>query len=374
MAKLNLSDLIDPYSVLEKAFEHPSLRVTTRTKKLPTNDDALKIVEKTIQLETASKVAEQLIPAMETMYLNYTLLNGEHGDADERGEWEAGLDDQVEALIEAYVPYLSADWLGNHTIACGLHEEDGIKKFCMSLGKEMYKQLTYDKTPAKVLSGAGITQKEVEGWLDDHIKTNRKETEPMDANDDKLQGILAKMHEHLGKGYDVMEVFDDIDLASDEDDVLAEGAAPRLGLDKDDVRVLQSLRFEHEDATPQFIFDLLQAGPPKEEKKKPASKKAPAKKKAEPKKETKATEEVEGDAIDPIILSHMKEYGGAKDTEMAKDLGVSRATYNNWIKGKGSLELDDDQKSTLRDTLLMHINALHEALGLLDGEEPIVVE
>lgn len=365
--QLKLSDLIEAYNVLDKAFEHPSLKVTNRTKKLPTVEDALKVVEKTVQLVTAQTVADQIIPAMEQMYVNYTLLNGEHADAEDSGEWEAGLDDQVEALIEAYVPYLSADWLGNHTIDCGIHEEDGIKKFCLSLGKEMFKQLTYGKTPAKVLSSAGITKDEVEKWLEDHIKTNREETPAMDAENPQLQAVLKKMHDHLGTGYDVMEVFDDIDLASDEDDLLAQGAAPRLGLDKDDIRILQAIRLEHEDDTPQFIFDALQA-PPEEKK---STKKSKPKAKEKPK--TSTTETVSG-SINPLILSMMKDYGGAKDADMAKELGVSRATYNNWVKGKGSLELDDDQKATLRETLLMHVNALHEALGMLDGTEAVIVE
>ena len=369
---MNISDIITGEDVLSEAFTHPHLKVTSRTKKFPDIDKAMGVVEKTIQLLFARTVAGQIIPALTDTYQRYVLLNGEHEEAENKPEWESGMDDQVEALIEAYVPHLSADWLGNHTIDCGIHLDDGINKFCMSLGKEFFKQLTYQKSPAKIMSNTGITKNEVEMWLNEHIETNRgskKENETMTTEDEPLAVIVAKIKAHIGDDHDVMAVYDDLDLVSDMDDILAQGAAPRLGLQEPDIQHLQALRFQHEDKTPEVIYELVKAV---ESETKP-KKKATAKK-AKPAAKKKEKQPEEGEMLlDSDMLLRLKEYGGVGDKDMAEALGLSRATYNKWTKGQGERTVDEEGYNVLRQRFVTHLNELHLGLAALDGTEAHVV-
>lgn len=353
---MNLSDVVDSYQILEATFADKKLRVTPRTKKLPVIDDALKVVEKQIELAFVASIVAGLAPALTATVANYEQVNGAYDVTEDQYAWTAGLDDQVEAVIENYVPFLSADWLGSNLDDTGVQLEDGVNTFCKNLGKEFYKQQTYGKKPGQVLSSAGITTGEVEKWLEEHIAAGRGSTATADEDEAALQSIMVKIKSYIGASYDVMEVYEDLDLASDEDQILAEGAAPRLGLEAEEVIVLQNARLEHGNKVADFLFEQLEKADTEEEKPK-SKKKGKAKAKAE-----ESFEEVEGFSTEP--LRALKESGGAKDTEMAKLLGVSRATYNNWLK-KDVVELEAEQIEIVKSEVLARAQRLNEALNIL---------
>jgi len=372
---MNLYDVVNKDTVLEDAFKHPALKIKPRSKQKPTLDVALKAVQSTLEYNFVRTIAAQIQPTIDDILLEQILMDGEHADSKTTDAWEQCVDDKVEACIENYVPYLSADWLGRNTIASGVWEEDGINKFCASLGREVFKQLTYGKTPIQIMSNVGIVQADVEAMLASHLNATEEEKETMtNEQDEDLQNVIQKIADRVGKDFDQLAVYEDLELVSDDDDILANGAAPRLGLDPEDIDVLRTARFEHEDDTAQVLVtmleDLIGAG---SGKKKPAAKaKAPAEKKTKAPKLPKNTEDTEGQ-VDPKVLQLLKEHGGAKDADLATLIGTSRATYNNYVNGKTAFSPTSDQYSALRDQVIGKLNGLHEALAALDGTEAEVV-
>lgn len=393
---MNIEDVVTPARILEDAFAHPSLRIKVRSTKRPDIDLALKTVLKTVEMSFASAMADRIRAEMQPEYDMYVLVNGEFEDAEDQGAWEAGIDDVVERVCEAHQKYLSADWLGRNTIGTSLHMPGGMDKFCASFGLEFFKELTHGKSPNKIMSNAGIPTAMVEKALAAHLKKAETEKETMSKNDDDaLSAVISKIAEHVGADYDVMTVYEDLDLVSDEEDVLAHGAAPRLGLNLDDVATLQGERLIHGSGTADVLAEMLKAkfNPVEEEKgtkskgkgkAKVEAKPAPVEKpktsarkpaKVEPEPEPEIDDEsadAEGN-IDPIVLAALKECG-AQDTKMAEAIGVSRATYNGYANGKAAFIPNAEQWDVLRGEVVFRINKLLEALGTMDGEDYEAVE
>ena len=375
---MNLYDFTpDTAAIIEKAFNHPVMKIKPRAAKpFPEMDDAIKATVNAIEHAVIEGVAAKVTPLLDDALLAQVLMDGDYEDQDNPNEWTSALDDRVEKAIEEYVPILSADWLGKNTIDSGIQGKEGVYKFAMSMGREVFKQLTYamDKSPAKIMSAAGITTSMLEAQLTIHNQP--KEDTDMDQQQSQLDALIAKIVAHVGKDYDIMTVYEDLDLASDDDDNLAVGAAARLGLEADDVEVLQIERLTHGDETPQMLADRLKeaadgkAPEKKQAAKKPAAKKpaakTPAAKPAPAKKETSG-------AVSAEMLQKFKNAATFKDADVAQRLGVSRATFNNWVNGKTAAELSNDQAAALRDEIVVRLNALHECLAELDDNEAHVV-
>lgn len=356
---MNIEDFIDSKeTIILSAMGHPGLA----PKRKPTIEQAMKAVASEVEMVVMKAVQNRIEPLMHEMYEMYTLMNGDWGDieASTRDDYSSGLDDQLEALLEPYESLLSADWLGRNTIDTRLWEEGAIPKLAKSAGKEVYKQISYNKTPAKVLSSAGIVQADVELYLQHHLDGKiEKRTEPME-NNSTLEDVAAKIKAHVGKDFDQMAVYEDLELACDDDEILAAGAGKRIGLDEEDLQALQFGVLDYGDELPQHVFELVEKAEDTKVKKKTA-------------KRVKKSDEDASPGVDPQVLALLKAHGGAKDTEMATALGVSRATYNNWINGKNTFSPDADQHATLRDRIITDTNGLLEALALLDGTEQMAV-
>lgn len=375
-----ITELIgDKADIIEQAMANPGLA----PKRKPTIDQAMKAVASQVEFAAMQNVQQKVLPIIQDMYDMYVLMNGEYEDVgmpengseepDEdfvnasRTEYSSGLDDELEKSIEQLEPYLSADWLGRNTIDTRLWEENAIVKLSQSVAKEVFKQLSYQKTPAQVLSNAGIVQADVEIFFEQHLaqaSTPKGKQAMADATATSAEDLAAKIKAHVGDNFDQMMVYEDLELACDDDEILANGAGKRLGLDEDDVQALQMVVLEYGEDTADHMIELIgnassgKADKPKAERK-PAA----------PKKDAKPAE----GAVDANVLVLMKNHGATKDTEMSAQLGVSRATYNNWLNGKNAFTPDGDQYSAVRDELVKNINGLLEALALLDGTEQMEV-
>lgn len=377
---MRLDELVpNKATLLDKAFAHPVMKIKPRAANpYPSMDDALKATINAIEYSVIETVAEEIKPALEDVLLNRTIMDGDYDDAEDKDAWESATDDLVEAAIEKYVPICSQDWLGNHTIGCGLHLKDGVQKFATSLGREVYKQLTYalEKSPAKIMSAAGVVQKDVEARLTLHNQTKEK---PMSDDTESLDAVIAKIAEYVGKDYDILTVYDDLDFASDDDDNLAFGAAARLGIEPEEIEVLRDVRLMQGDDTAQHLSDLLEAAAKGTGKKKAAAKPKAEKPAAAPKAPAKpkaAAKPAKGEATGAVsadTLQKMKEACVFKDADVAQRLGVSRATFNNWVNGKTAADLNANQTTELRDEIVTRANLLLEALAELDGTEAQMV-
>lgn len=409
MARDPISTLINTEEVLAAAFAQPGMRISTRSKKRPTLEMATKAVLVEVERAVINYVVGEVQPVIQDAYDGYVLMNGERDEAEDKPAWDAGVDEQVvEANIELYVPHLSQDWLGEHTIGTDLWIEDGIAKFCHSMGKEFYKQLTYafNKTPAKILSSAGITAPEIEERLTIHNNPTEEEKAAMaNETNTELQEVYKTIAEHVGKDHNPMAVYEEIEMVLDDDDGLAFGAGARLGVDEVAVETLRMVALDHGTDAVDIIHQGIQAvldGAPKGKKKAPAKKAkaqepeededdmsfleeggeaaieeniivgkpetaaAPAPKAPKEKPAKKAKDAA--DALEASVLVTIKECG-AGDTETAKELGVSRQTYTNYVNGKTEFTPSNAQHDYLRGVIVDKLNALHEALAAIDGTE-----
>lgn len=376
-----INDLIgDKADIIEKAMKNPGLA----PKRNPTIDQAMKAVASEVEFAAMQNVQQNILPIIQDMYDMYVLMNGEYEDVgmpengtDEpdddfvnasRTEYSSGLDDELEKCLEPYEKWLSADWLGRNTIGTSLWEENAIVKMSQSVGKEVFKQLSYQKTPAQILSNAGIVQADVEIFLEQHLaqaETPKGKQAMADATANSAEDLAAKIKSHVGNDFDQMTVYEDLELACDDDEILANGAGKRLGLDEDDVQALQMIVLEHGDETADHMIELIGNASSGEKVAKPKAERKPA----APKKDAAP---VEG-GVDPKVLVLMKKHGSTQDTAMSASLGVSRATYNNWINGKSPFAPDGDQYGAVREELVRNINGLLEALAALDGTEQMEV-
>lgn len=357
--------------VLAAAMKNPGLV----PKRKPTIEQALKAVVGEVEYRAKASVIKDVLPKLQDVYDMYTITNGEFSDITDDNEVElarlqdeygTGLDDEIEKVFEPYVQYLSADWLGRNTIDTRLWEENAVLKLAESAGKEVFKQLSYNKSPAQTLSNAGIVQSDVEIYFDQHMNQTQEQTKAMaDENANELGALAERVKLHLGDDFDINEVFGDIELACDDDEILAAGALARLGLDENDWQTVQFATIEHGDDTAQVFYDLIVAAP--SAKAKANAGKAAAKAAPKP-----AAAPAAG-GIDPRVLSLLKDHSAVKDTDIAARLGVARATYLNYISGKTAFAPDEDQHATLRQQIVTDVNGLLEALSILDGADRMEV-
>ncbi|MFN3295026.1 MAG: hypothetical protein ACK414_16530, partial [Gemmobacter sp.] len=156
----------------------------------------------------------------------YVLMNGERETltAEQQSEWDSGIDDVVEKLVEPYQQMVSADWIGKHTVDTRLHEPGEAEKLVKSFGLEVYKQIANGRKPGQLLSAVGIVQDEVAAY----IAQQQEVVAAAGGNDDVEAGTVAICKAILSKGdVDIFDLSEDIELAADDDDILAEGAASR---------------------------------------------------------------------------------------------------------------------------------------------------
>lgn len=322
------------------------------------NETLMRAVGDTVATLAKDKIEYEIHIDVSDAIAGYEVINGVHSDFEgreqerSRNEYESGLDDIVEASLEKYEEYLSADWLGRNTIDTRLWEDGAIEGFAKSAAKEVWKQLTFDKTPSQILANAGIVLSDVEGYSKP-TKTGEN------TLSDNIDAVVMKVKLYIGKGYDPMAVFDDIAMVCEEDDeILCNAAAARIGMSVADVQVVQIAAMVMEDA-PSKIADMVANAVI------PSGRKNAAVAKAE-----KAVN-LEN-AVPVSVFEALKECG-ASDTTMAESLGVSRSTYINYGKGKSPFVPEGEQYKTLRVDVVTRANLLLAALAALDGTEAAVV-
>lgn len=257
---------IDKDLILTRTMAHPALA----PKRKPTIEQACKVAVSEVEMTFIEQVTACMEPQLEELVGAYKLNGGEREDHENPDEWDSGLDDQFENLLEPWQAWLSANWLGVNTIDSGLHEDNATSKMATKIAREVWKQTVSGRTINQQLSSAGITQPDVEVYFEQHLaaQPQQQEAEVLQENKDELHGVLVKIKLAIGDGFDQMEVFGDLELALDDDEILAAGAAPRLGLDADDLPTLALALHDNakaEDAAQALVEQLVEldvsAGP-----------------------------------------------------------------------------------------------------------------
>jgi len=374
---MNISDKIDSNAVWAEALALPVFKAGGRNNRVPDSAECAKAFINVIKKQFIERIASEVEPLLHDAMETQSLLLGERNECDDQSAWDEAIDEAVEKLLKPYNEYLSHDWLAKNTIDTALHEEDAVPALASRVGTEVYKQFTADRTPNQILTSAGIPHKVFEATLNEHILTQSKEgTNDMTDSNTEITVLVDKVREHLGKGYDIMAVYSDFDLISDDDEILAAGAAPRLGLAPEDVRVFQMFRFEHGDETADVLIEMLKEAPkkaatPKKKAAKQEESEAGAetpveKPKAPAKAKAKAAKADKDGAVDPVVLTVLRDCG-MPEAPLAKILGVSRSTAGNYVSGKTPFIPTADQASLLRSEMVTRVNRLLEALANFDG-------
>lgn len=340
--------------VLMRALASPKIKAGTD------HDAIMRVVFDTVAATAKTELEYTLTIDITDVVALYEATNGKYEDltADEhnpraRDDYGSGLDDAVEEALQQYIRYLSADWLGRSTIGTDLWEDKAIEGLAKSAAAEIWKQLTYDKTPAQVLASAGIVAADIQD-------TSTKDTTTMAGTLD-LTDVMAKIKAHVGKDFDRVAVYDDFDMVCNEDDeILCNAAGARIGLTPHDIETIQIGALSMEDA-PTELVEMLDGV------KLETGKARVARTKAE-KDQAKA----EG-SMSPVVFEAMKDCGVA-DNAMAEALGVSRSTYINYGKGKTAFVPTDEQAALIRLEVVTRLNKLAVALAQIDGTEFEAVE
>ena len=352
----------DKDTLLDAAFASPKLH----PKKKPDIELAMRVVGDTVTKKAKAKIAAEIHIDLMDQVAMYEIKNGEYEEMPEEGnardDYESGMDDVVEAALEKWDDFLSADWLGKNTIETQVWlstdaDRSIVDKLAENAAKEVFKQLIADKTPVQVLSNAGIVKADVEARLVAHT-TDTGDNQMTDSVED-VAGVVAKIKAHVGKDFDQMAVYEDIEtIVEEDDDILTGSAASRLGIGQDEVDIIQLAILDMDDPATEIVALIDAHKVPSGRGKTAAAKKAKAAEKAD----------AEAHGLDPAVFVALKECG-AGDTAMAEALGVSRSTYTNYIKGKTHLAPDEDQYALLRGELVERANKLLAGLAALDGTE-----
>ena len=238
----HLEEILDIEEVLAETFKNKLLKPQRK----PNVEQTAKVLSSVVKALSIKKLNDIIYPLFEDVIYKYVETNGEYDSAvnlQRRDDYESGMDDALEASLEPLMPFLSADWLGKSMIDTRVWMAAEADKLAQSAAKEVYKQISYGKSPAKVLSSAGFTNAHIEVALEQHLN-DTQETETM-ADMKTLLGVAAAIALTIGANYDIMHVSEQIDLAQNADAAIANAAGARLGLDPEGVYTLQMGFMEH---------------------------------------------------------------------------------------------------------------------------------
>lgn len=183
--------------------------------------------------------------------------------------------------------------------------------------------------------------------------------------------LLVKVRQHVGSGADVLEVQEAFEWVVDDDDIMAESAAERIGLTMEDVEVFRMFALENgEDTVNMLIAKLDDVQEQKPAKASKAAKAAVPPAPPAPKTAAAplAPSAPVGAEIDwPAVLTAVQNHSAVKDTELAAALGVSRQTYTNYAAGKSKFKPEASQADTVRNRIVADLNGLYAAMCAIDG-------
>lgn len=378
-----LQDLLpdNAAEILAQAVNHPAVR------KMPNPDQMGKAVLNAIEHEAMRVLSERVMAEAEEALSTLVLLNGEREDAGEGlSDWDSGLDDVSERLAEPYHEHLSADWLGKNTIDAHLHEVGVPAKWASSLAREWYKQYTRNADPNVLLAEVQIGPEDIKATLQaNNAPRGQAAQEEGFVTPELAETIQALFTACGGPEYDPISTYDEIDSASDDDNLLAVGAMQRLVEGIDDtacafyVSALQDARHAWGDKTPDKLLALfavlaeggeLQTGAASA----PVEVALPSERKQRTsKKKAKKVEEKPAN-VDASVLSDIKALDGRKDELLAEALGVSRAQVNKWLNGKADFQPTQEQFDTLLGLCKSYMAKGAELYQKLTGQAPDGVE
>lgn len=344
-------------------------------------------------------------------YQRFTLVNGPRPATEPLSdEWDSGLDDELYAVFEDFAHIVSANWLGTATDITPTSEQ-AINTLADSFAAECWKQLTYQRTTNQTLSAVGIVLDDLQA-----IVLAQAELEP-----EKPMSLNAIFNKIILNFVEENELEALLDNASDTDAGLQASGAAGLGITLDEAAQLAAVRAEGGSVIEGWMH-MINTGvllpvdtdapapaasvppppPPSHPLEIPASlvrsppvvppppvaagtvppppppnggtvpppppavnappitttgAPAPAKSGRKP----KAPDGPPAGHVPASALVAIKAASGLKDEDFAVKLGVSRPTFNNYLRGKGFCVPTADQRAQMLSLVDSKLAELQEA-------------
>lgn len=369
-------------------------------------------------------IADMIRPVIQDVLDMYLMVNGDRPLDDQAGDWDEGLDDQLQEAFEPYTKYLSQSWLGQYTIDCQLYKAGEVDEMSTRFAREVWNGLTFGRSERQICAGLGIVTEDLDAVCELPAGTTQPEPEKVETSPMAINAVLNLI---ILSSPSPDTLAEDLDMASDTDDGLALGAAQRLGISMDDVNIMRECRARDgkvvdnwqkaitdgtlidegtvyvdldgrrpDEPTPEPAAPppaqpantsaappppppaAPAAAPPAAPQADNASAAPPPPPPAAPKVETtteapkgrggkrqKQSETPPENYIPQDILAKVKDAGGLRDEDMARVLGVSRPSFNNMVNGKAWCDPSDDRRLALKTLVYEKLTALTEAYNSL---------
>jgi hypothetical protein len=432
---LNITDLAGGVDELIQAvMSEPKIKKAKALSTATLMSMAATIAEQRVTAKLSDMIRAEFNDAIET----HTIINGDFDTIDpaSRDDWSSALDDSIEAVLEPYSAILSANWLATATDG-PMHDPDHVATVAKSFAREAWKHINYDKetnkikSTNKILSAIGLVENHFAAYLAQRSTTQERDNTMSTAVVSWMDALKAihDFGELIGGVSMIPDLVDELDTASDDDDILATGAIERIGGAPEHVAALRALRVHYDQAAPgtavSEMVKLLEtraweatptppaaapapepepadltdasmaelmglpldeyrrlyvenptpaagapAAPPPTATAPPAATVAPTADADKPKRGRKPKEPTAPPttAETPTeALALFSDNAKVKDDEVAEALGISRATYNNMRNAKQAAHLDDVQRMTLVSMIDEKIAKLQQAKALIDG-------
>jgi len=333
------------------------------------------------EAEYMASVYDAILPEIQECVDAYVLINGERPEFGlEADEYDSGLDDAVATVFETYggrePGSLSASWLGDATVDTRLHLPGEPEKLAQSFAREILKQGEWTAD-----NGVGRSMKLLEklaafGFEEDET-TAAVAAAPAVSQQPPTENVQVSLNSVVNKiiiGQSFMCDSDDADFSAlvenlfDDDATIASSAASMLNIDMTDLEAIQlsAMTGETDAATLLEVLatnDLLDDDAPLAPEDAVAPP-APPSTPAGPKPGVKPGGHAPGSTIPAEVLASLKD--PMKDEDFANVVGCSRATFNNYVKGKTAFAPSDDQRKALNDYIMAHVRKLLTALAAIN--------
>ena len=396
-----LSDYVDVQALLD-AVTNQSPFNTIETAVIVARNIAASMAEE--------KIAASVEPDIQDLYDMHVMTHGEFPKGARTFQvegWLEPLEDQISTYFDNRAENLSASWLGvvdNKTP----RDQAGVQKLAQEYAKEVYKNLTYlhdkengrEKTAAQVLSSVGIVREDLMHLVD---ATRNKQTfqqpekvEPMAPV--YYNELIAELHgTSQVLGLSGKALYDTVDNASDDPVLAASALSALMIVGRPEVNValvtlrksigldaLFKLVAEGGTVTPvqsatQSDADAMAAmmggAAPSETDAlaammggaAPAPAPAPTATASKRGNKAAAATVSEASVIPGALLASLRDATGMKSEDLGAVIGTSRATFDNYCKGKGKLFASADVKSSLLEIVAAREETLHELYKQLDA-------
>jgi hypothetical protein len=402
---MQLSDFVNTRNLLEDL-----VHLTSR-KPYANIDVALNHVSALVGIEAKRNLSAFVEDDVHNLYNIHVMTYGElppGARAFQVEPWSEPLEEQITNYFDApdKREHLSASWLGT-VDAKSPRNEAGVKKLAEDYAAEVYRNMTFlhnegdrrEKSPAQILSAVGITRAMLEPYVGSAqtIQTTSEEPRNMYTSEQ----LIGELHANAQMlGFAPNDIRQMLDNACDDDAGLgASGLAgfmigddvagkhAQLAMWKRQYGFAMLLAAVQSNGQLEAATMLPVAPEPVDENAEllammggiatPAPVPVvftqqdapivelgagPATGKRTPKTSTPVAE---AGLIPPAMLESIQSATGMKSEELGALIGISRATFDNYKKGKGKLYASPDTKAALISLLDARRNAMSNTLGEL---------